>query len=175
MTGVGDRAGDGAFRVLAVAAEQDGLADLAHDDHAARVGVGGVVTAHEAEHEDAVGVLAHSLLGDTAFLDGGAQRLLAEDVQAALERRGDLRGMQVRRRGDGHRVELGILEHRRVVGVGMRDAPLLRDGVELGLVHVAQGDQLRVGNAEAQVPCMLIPQTSESDGSDPYRHFLLQR
>ena len=90
------------------------------------------------------------------------QRLLADDVDAALRGLGAYRLMRRRRRDDVHEVRLLRVEHLAVVGVEPGVAELLRDLGGLHGIAIAERDDLDFGNPRPR----LVLEVAEVAGAD---------
>ncbi len=112
--------------------EQPAPAERTDEDVRARVGV---VLGH---HVDGAALVAgdHQL---AAFLHIHSGRHLTEDVDALVDGHQGLRNVELHGTADDHRIELGSLDHRGVVGVLLPSAELLSALVECVLVYVADG------------------------------------
>ena len=100
---------DAAARLVAQAARDQQLAELARLDHLGNAGPGSAAAALRAVLHDAV-VLAGGLDGDPALVDVVAARLLDVDVLAGLAGPDGHQGVPVVGRGDGDGVEVLVFE-----------------------------------------------------------------
>ena len=125
--GVFQRALDDGDRVLRVAADQDDVADVAAVHLLLGDLVGVVIAAHEAQHEDQVGMRGDDGLGLLALLYGVSQRLFTEDMLASVHGQLDHIHMGGSVRDDGDRLDVGVLAQGLGVLVDGGDAQLLRD------------------------------------------------
>ena len=157
---------DDSDRILRVAANQNDVADVAAVDLFLCNGIGMVVTAHEAQHEDKLRMSFYNLLSLLALLYGLSQRLFAEYVLAGVHSQLNHVNMRVGVGNDGNSFYIRVVAQVCRILINSGYAQFFCNFLCASDVLIADCNQLRTRNAVCDVASVLIAQTTNTNDTD---------
>ena len=145
---------------------QERRTDQAGADLVVRVAVAWVEAAAVTDHHLEPWMLRRHGFDAPALAKIERERLFAEHVLAGVKRLNDVLGMQRRRRDQEYRVDVGLSEERRIIGVKIAHRQrVFRPGKLVG-DRAARGDKLGRGYALREILGVAAAEAAKADDAD---------